>query len=198
MQALMKRSLDLQRLQWLVRRVQYRLGWQGLALVAMLLTTVYLVVVWLLPMQSELAQLQQNVEAQEAASSLNPRPQQQPVSSPEQVLAQELAEFDARFPDIQRLPDELGVLFRLAEGHGLQVVKGEYSLTEKRQGNVRRFEASLPVEGNYQELKTLVLDILGALPNVALAELGFERGEAIEAEIKTRLRLVFFIKKRAV
>lgn len=198
MQALMKRSLDLQRLQWLVRRVQYRLGWQGLALVAMLLTTVYLVVVWLLPMQSELAQLQQNVEAQEAASSLNPRPQQQPVSSPEQVLAQELAEFDARFPDIQRLPDELGVLFRLAEGHGLQVVKGEYSLTEKRQGNVRRFEASLPVQGNYQEVKALVLDILDALPNVALAELGFERGEAVEAEIKTRLRLVFFIRKRAV
>jgi len=198
MQAMMKRSLDLQRLQWLVRRVQYRLGWQGLALVAMLLTTVYLVVVWLLPMQSELAQLRQNVEAQEAASSLNPRPQQQPVSSPEQVLAQELAEFDARFPDIQHLPDELGVLFRLAEGHGLQVVKGEYSLTEKRQGNVRRFEASLPVQGNYQEVKALVLDILDALPNVALAELGFERGEAVEAEIKTRLRLVFFIRKRAV
>lgn len=198
MQAMMKRSLDLQRLQWLVRRVQYRLGWQGLALVAMLLTTVYLVVVWLLPMQSELAQLEQNVEAQEAASSLNPRPQQQPVSSPEQVLAQELAEFDARFPDIQRLPDELGVLFRLAEGHGLQVVKGEYSLTEKRQGNVRRFEASVPVQGNYQEVKALVLDILDALPNVALAELGFERGEAVEAEIKTRLRLVFFIRKRAV
>ncbi|GAB7564379.1 hypothetical protein LG202_24180 [Methylobacillus methanolivorans] len=198
MQAMMKRSLDLQRLQWLVRRVQYRLGWQGLALVAMLLTTVYLVVVWLLPMQRELSQLQQNVEAQEAASSLNPQPQQQPVSSPEQVLAQELAEFDARFPDIQRLPDELGVLFRLAEGHGLQVVKGEYSLTEKRQGNVRRFEASVPVQGNYQEVKALVLDILDALPNVALAELGFERGEAVEAEIKTRLRLVFFIRKRAV
>lgn len=198
MQALMKRSLDLQRLQWLVRRVQYRLGWQGIALVAVLLTTVYLLVAGLLPLQNELMQLRQNVEAQEATFSLNPQPQRQPVSSPEQILAQELAEFDTRFPDIQRLPDELGVLFRLAEGHGLQVVKGEYSLTEKRQGNLRRFEASVPVSGSYQEVKALVLDILDALPNVALAELGFERGEAVEAEIKTRLRLVFFIRKRAV
>lgn len=198
MQALMKRSLDLQRLQWLVRRVQYRLGWQGIALVAVLLTTVYLLVAGLLPLQNELMQLRQNVETQEATFSLNPQPQRQPVSSPEQTLAQELAEFDTRFPDIQRLPDELGVLFRLAEGHGLQVVKGEYSLTEKRQGNLRRFEASVPVNGSYQEVKALVLDILDALPNVALAELGFERGEAVEAEIKTRLRLVFFIRKRAV
>ncbi len=198
MQALMKRSLDLQRLQWLVRRVQYRLGWQGIALVAVLLTTVSLLVAGLLPLQNELMQLRQNVEAQEATLSLNPQTQRQPVSSPEQILAQELAEFDTRFPDIQRLPDELGVLFRLAEGHGLQVVKGEYSLTEKRQGNLRRFEASVPVSGSYQEVKALVLDILDALPNVALAELGFERGEAVEAEIKTRLRLVFFIRKRAV
>ncbi|MFJ5446885.1 hypothetical protein ACIKP9_11645 [Methylobacillus methanolivorans] len=194
----MKRSLDLQHLQWLVRRVQYRLGWQGIALVAVLLTTVYLLVAGLLPLQNELMQLRQNVAAQEATFSLNPQPQRQPESSPEQTLAQELAEFDTRFPDIQRLPDELGVLFRLAEGHGLPVVKGEYSLTEKRQGNLRRFEASVPVNGSYQEVKALVLDILDALPNVALAELGFERGEAVEAEIKTRLRLVFFIRKRAV
>lgn len=198
MQALMKHSLDLQRLQWFVRRVQYRLGWQGIALVAVLLTTAYLLVAGLLPLQNELMRLRQNVEAQEATLSLNPQPQRQPESSPEQVLAQELAEFDARFPDIQHLPDELGVLFRLAEGHGLQVVKGEYSLTEKRQGNLRRFEASVPVSGSYQEVKALVLDILDALPNVALAELGFERGEAVESEIKTRLRLVFFIRKRAV
>lgn len=197
MQPDMASSLDFKRLQWIARRVQYRLGWPGMALVALLVATVCLVAVWLVPLQTEIAQLRQELEMQEAALRLHPQPQHQPVSSPEQALAQELAEFDARFPGIKQLPEELGVLFRLAEGHGLQVVKGEYSLSEKKQGSVRRFEASVPVQGSYQSVKALVLDILDALPNVALAELGFERGESLEAEVKTRLRLVFFIRKRA-
>lgn len=197
MQPGMASSLDFKRLQWVARRVQYRLGWPGMALVALLVATVCLVAVWLVPLQTEIAQLRQELAMQETALRLHPQPQHQPVSSPEQALAQELAEFDARFPGIKQLPEELGVLFRLAEGHGLQVVKGEYSLSEKKQGSVRRFEASVPVQGSYQSVKALVLDILAALPNVALAELGFERGESLEAEVKTRLRLVFFIRKRA-
>lgn len=197
MQLGMAASVDFKWLRWAMRRVQYRLGWPGMALAALLAATVCLVAVWLVPLQAEVAQLQQQLQAQEAALRLHPQPQRQPVSSPEQALAHELAEFDARFSGIQQLPDELGVLFRLAEGHGLHVVKGEYSLSEKKQGSVRRFEANVPVHGSYQSVKALVLDILDALPNVALAELGFERGEAMEDEVKTRLRLVFFIRKRA-
>ena len=198
MQLGMVSSLDFKWLQWVARRVQYRLGWPGVVLVVLLTTTVCLVAVWLVPLQTEIAQLRQELAMQEAALSLHPQSQHQPVSSPEQALAQELAEFDARFPGIKQLPEELGVLFRLAEGHGLQVVKGEYSLSEKKQGSVRRFEASVPVQGSYQSVKALVFDILDALPNVALVELGFERGESLEAEVKTRLRLVFFVRKRAV
>ncbi|MPS47717.1 hypothetical protein [Methylobacillus sp.] len=190
--------LDGKWLQWAVRRAQYRLGWSGMALAVLLMAAVCLVLGWLAPLRGDIVQLQQELQAQEAASRLHPQPQRQAVTSPEQVLAQELAEFDARFPDIQQLPDELAVLFRLAEQHGLQVVKGEYSLSEKKQGSVRRFEASVPVQGSYQSVKALVLAILDALPNVALAELGFERGEAVESEVKTRLRLVFFIRKQGV
>ncbi|MCB5190626.1 hypothetical protein LG198_07805 [Methylobacillus arboreus] len=192
-----QQALDLKWLQWAAHRMQYRLGWPGMAAIVLMLSTLYMIAGWIFPLQTEMAEIRRDLQAQQAALRLNPQPQRQEAASPEQALAQELREFDTRFPAIEKLPDELGVLFRLAEGHGLQVVKGEYSLAEKKQGNVRRFEASVPVQGNYQAVKALVLDVLDALPNVALAELSFERGEAVDAEAKTRLRLVFFIRKQA-
>lgn len=187
--------MSVMQLQWwtfMANRLRFRLGWPGMAAIAA--TTVALLMaksMWQL--QADVGELEQQLQTAELQ-----RPAKvQVVLTPEDTLAQELSTFSQRFPGVEKLPDLLGVMFRLAEGYGLQVVQGEYSLTEKRQGHVRRFEATVPVQGNYKAVKGLILDMLQAMPNVALAELSFERGEAAEAEIKTRLRLVFFIRKGA-
>lgn len=186
------KALQWQWWKYLANRLRFRLGWPGMAAIAA--ATVALVLLqgmWQL--QTEVGDLTQQVQT---AALVQPA-KQAVILTPEDSLAQELSTFSQRFPGVEKLPDALGVMFRLAEGHGLQVVRGEYSLTEKRLGHVRRFEASVPVQGNYKAVKALLLDLLQAMPNVALSELSFERGEAAEAEIKTRLRLVFFIRKEA-
>lgn len=186
------KALQWQWWQWTANRLRFRLGWPGMAAIAAAVVALLMAKsMW--QVQAEVGELEQQLQL---AQKQQPA-EVQLVLSPEDTLAQELSEFSQRFPGVEELPQALGVMFRLAEGHGLQVVRGEYSLTEKRQGHVRRFEANVPVQGQYKAVKALILDLLQTMPNLALAELSFERGEAADAEIKTRLRLVFFIRKGA-
>ncbi|MCB5188734.1 hypothetical protein LG200_12060 [Methylobacillus caricis] len=193
MTAALNRSLEFSRLTWSLRRVYFRLGWQGVSVIVLALLASVLIAGVILPVRGELKDMQEQLK-----QSYRQQPKTQvAVVTPEQGLEKELATFEARFSGIEQLSDELGVLFRLAQGHGLEVHKGEYTLVEKKQGVLRSFEANVPVVGSYQQVKALVLDILDSLPNVALDELSFERGEVAENQVKTRLRLVFFIRKRA-
>ncbi|MCB5186031.1 hypothetical protein LG201_12525 [Methylobacillus gramineus] len=194
MTTVLNQSMDFSKLTWAVRRLYFKLGWQGISAIALALLVCVLTVGVILPVHGELEDMQEQL-----MHSYRQQPNMQvAVVTPEQGLAKELATFEAEFSGIEHLTDELGVLFRLAQGHGLEVHKGEYTLVEKKQGVLRSFEANVPVTGSYQQVKALVLDVLESLPNVALAELSFERGEVAENQVKTRLRLVFFIRKRAV
>lgn len=120
-----------------------------------------------------------------------------PVLPPDQLLAKELATFQARFPTVDELSDELDKLFILAKDKGLETNKGEYALVEKEGGGLRRFEVTLPVTGVYSQIHGLILDALERLPSAALADITLERGKVAEGQASVILRFVFFVRKHA-
>lgn len=169
-----------------------QLGPAGLAGITLLATTFTILLAGVLPLRGEIDSLRMEL----AARPLKSRPVI-PVLPPDQILAKELALFQARFPTVDELPNELDALFILTRDKGLELNKGEYALVEKTGGALRRFEVTLPVTGTYSQIHGLILDVLEKLPSTALADIVLERGKVAEGQAAVILRFVFFVRKRA-
>lgn len=176
---------------WKIRHLTRRLGPAGLTGITLLAVTLAVLFIGILPLRDEIDSLRTEL----AARPLNPLPVV-PVLPPDQILAQELAVFQARFPTVDELSDELDALFILTRDKGLELNKGEYALVEKAGGALRRFEVTLPVTGTYSEIHGLILDVLEKLPSTALADIALERGKVADGQAAVILRFVFFVRKR--
>jgi Tfp pilus assembly protein PilO len=164
-------------------------GWAGIVLLLVGLGTLWGGV---LPLRDETDRLRGEL----SAGVQKPNPIEMAVP-PDQLLAEELAAFQKRFPTVHELSDQLGALFTLAREKGLEVNKGEYALVEKAGGPLRRFEATLPVTGAYSQVRDFVLVVLEKLPSIALADIALERGKVAEGRPAVNLRFVFFVRKSA-
>ncbi len=175
---------------WFLRRLLRRLKPQGLAGLAIFVLAIAVLLLGILPKRAEIEWLRSEVAAQSDKSQV--KLQEIP---PEQLLSKQLAAFQNKFTTVDQLADQMEVLFRLADGHGLTVDKGAYTLVEKTQGPLRRFEMTLPVSGAYPQVRALVMDVLDKLPTVALADIVLEREKISDKQAKATLRFVFFIRK---
>ncbi|MBN9126276.1 MAG: hypothetical protein J0I90_01625 [Nitrosospira sp.] len=177
---------------WKIRRIKRRLGPQGWIAIVLLLIGSGILWSGVFPLREETDRLRGELDA----GFRKPAPVAAALP-PDQLLAEELATFQKRFPTVHELSDQLGALFILAREKGLEVNKGEYALVEKAGGPVRRFEATLPVTGSYSQVRDLVLEILEKLPSTALADIALERGKVAEGQPAVNLRFVFFVRKTA-
>lgn len=176
---------------WKIRHLMRRLGPAGLTGLALLVAALVVLLAGVLPLRGEIDSLRTEL----AARPSKPLPIV-PVLPPDQILAKELALFQARFPTVDELSDELDTLFTLTSDKGLELNKGEYVLVEKAGGALRRFEVTLPVTGTYSQIQGLILDVLEKLPSTALADIALERGKVAEGQAAVILRFVFFVRKR--
>ncbi|KIO50363.1 hypothetical protein [Nitrosospira sp. NpAV] len=175
-----------------IRRLARRLGPAGLSGIVLLAATLVFLLAGVLPLRGEIDSLRMEL----AERPLQPLPVV-PILPPDQILAKELALFQARFPTVDELSDGLDALFILARDNGLELNKGEYALVEKTAGALRRFEVTLPVTGTYSQIHGLILEVLEKLPSTALADIALERGKVGEGQAAVILRFVFFVRKRA-
>lgn len=177
---------------WKARRVMRRLGPVGFLGIALSTAALVTLLAGVIPLRDEIENMR---------TELDMRPSKPvtaiPILPPDQLLAKELAAFQAKFPTVDELSDELDALFILSKDKGLETNKGEYALVEKMGGALRRFEVTLPVTGAYSQIHGLILDVLERLPSVALADITLERGKVAEGQIVVILRFVFFVRKHA-
>lgn len=176
--------------QWQMRWLMRRMGWPGAASLGLLLMALVILVVGILPMQQELSGLRQQL-AQKPKHAVK----KAPVISSDELLTKDLALFEQRFLTIDHLSAQLDVLFKLSEKHGLAVDKGQYALAERAAGALRRFEVTLPVSGNYQQVRALVLEALEKIPAAALLDMNLEREKITDGRVKANLRFVLFVRK---
>ncbi len=115
-------------------------------------------------------------------------------SAPEQGRPQLLQ----RFPDESRLPGELGRLLNLAESGGLQFSAGEYRLVAGKEKLLDRYVVSLPVLGDYREIRQFLLTLRDEFPNLAIEDVSLRRDSIGAGEIEAQLRLVIFIRRAEV
>jgi hypothetical protein len=106
----------------------------------------------------------------------------------------ELERFYSRFPPVDRLGAEMQALYAHARASRLQLAQGEYRL-ESQSGGLAAYRVTLPVRGNYGQLRQFVGRVLTHMPTASIDALRFERKKAPDPQIEAQLRLTIYLRK---
>lgn len=105
----------------------------------------------------------------------------------------QLSSFYAFFPLMDNLPELLGRIHAQAQRHHLVLEKGEYKLAHESNFRLARYQVTLPVRGDYSEVRSFVNDVLQAVPAAALEELTLKRENSELPDLEGRVRFVLFL-----
>lgn len=168
------------------RRALAFLGWPGVLGLALLVgaASVYLTVV-----QDRTARL---AELKRESASLKSRIERAAKSGiPETGSMEELNKFYGFFSGTP-LTEWLNKLYAAAGAQKLVLEQGEYRLSLDKAGKLARYQVTLPVKGNYSQIRQFVDQTLIDVPVAALDDINFKR-EAIGAtQLEARIKFTLY------
>ena len=156
------------------------LGAAGVLGLGVLITCAFFYMTVMLPAERDL-------NAQRvAAERLKDRSSYRPASA--DPRADRLLQFQNLFPPVNALSDELERLYAAARDADLQLRQAEYRL-EGRGSGLNAYRITLPVHGNYLQVRRFIDTVLRDMPITSVDGLRFERKKAAEAELDAEVRL---------
>ena len=190
-------KLDIDHGYWLLGRFAKRLGAWGLLGVVIILASSIFYVVNFLPTSERLLQAQNELlnkmEDTKKNGRENSQKQTPAQAAPAQTSAQEIAEFYKQFPAGASLPIWLRLINTTALKQHLVLNRGDYKLTQTKQGQLQRYEIVLPVSGSYVQIRQFIADVLQQLPALALSDLQLKRDNVMSPTVEARLVFVLFL-----
>lgn len=173
------------RWQWQLRQLAVKLGWPGLAGVALLLSGIVVLLVMVQPGQARIASLEGEL------SSLRSNPQIGRQYAPEE----ELALFYDFFPKQDTLTEQLRTLHTLAAEHGIEAPSVDYKLSRVSGTPLWRYQASMPLIIDYATLRHFLAAVLQTLPNAALEDIELQRPDADTDVIDAKISLTIYYRE---
>lgn len=177
------------RLRWLSRHWLNVLGWPGVAALGMLVVLPAFYLSAIRPLQLHVDEVRGSVSAQFKEDPGVPDHGRR-YSAEEQ-----LAEYYRFFPPARSAPQWLEKLVALAESRGLRLDQGEYQAAPDKVGRLMRFQMTLPLKGEYPQIRKFLAALPSELPVVALEQVEFERQSIADPEVEARLRLVLYLER---
>lgn len=169
-------------LYWYLRQWARRLGWTGLAGLALLAAAGLLHVFAIAPaydaiavQQARLDELRRSAQARSAAPAVA-------VNNPLMSL-----------PPAGIASQQIGELEKLARAHDLELPRGQYSVAPVTNASLARWQLVLPVEGPYPALHAFLAAALERMPNLALDELKLKRERIETTQLQAELRLSLYL-----
>ncbi len=168
------------------RQVQ-RVGHTGVAGVGLVVFALAFFAGANLPLKTELAGLQTNVEAANytrAESAAHARP------SPEL----EASTFVGRLPLRSELPQITAKIVASAATAGIVLERGAYDFSITPSKRLIRARMSFPVHGRYPDIRRFVDSTLAAIPDAAVDGLRLQRKDIGAAEIDAEIRFAIYLR----
>lgn len=109
--------------------------------------------------------------------------------------AAQLAQFYKRFPAEGASPEWLEKLVAVAQSRGLSLNEGEYKVTREKAGRLLRFHMTLPLKGEYPQIRKFLAALPGELPVVALENVQFERQKVADPIVEVSVKLILFLEQ---
>lgn len=111
--------------------------------------------------------------------------------------AQRAAQLRESFPLVDHATADLRVIFDTAQKNRVELVKGEYALSQAEDAiRLRRLEVTFPLKERYVTIKSFVAGVLNAVPHASLAELRLERSAANVDQIDARVHFTLFYREQ--
>ena len=182
---------------WLLGRFAKALGIWGLLGIILIFSSSVFYFVNFLPTSKQLLQVQNELQSKLEETKKNGRenslkeiPEQ---VAPAQTSEQEIAEFYKQFPAGASLPKWLQLIDKTALKQHLVLNRGDYKLTQSKQGQLQRYEMVLPVSGSYVQIRQFIADVLQELPALALSDLQIKRDSVMSPTVEARLVFILFL-----
>jgi Tfp pilus assembly protein PilO len=172
-------------------RVGGRLGWPGALGVAVWLATAALFVGVVLPAQEQVDALRERTATLRAGTAQSGGLRVAAQPSP----AEQLAAFYAAFPSEPSSPDWIGKIAATAKRSGLSLDQGEYRLSRDTVGKLARLQITLPVRGDYRQIRQFLARTSAEVPTVVLEQVQFERQKVGDTEVDAKIRLVLYMEQ---
>ena len=171
-----------------LRREAERLGWAGVAGIALLAFAGMLFFSAALPLRDEVARLRDETD------DLKRRLRSGDLTAlGKPGVAEQLATFYAFFPPPTSSPDWLGRIHEIARARGLQLQSGEYRLERGSSPRLARYQITLPVQGSYAQIRGFVSAVLEQVPAAVLEEVSLKRDSVESARVEARIRLTLYL-----
>lgn len=106
-------------------------------------------------------------------------------------LALEAQDVAAKPPGLDALSNKLRLLDELSREHDLDLSQQSAQLARDKAGGYR-YTIRLPLTAPYPAIRAFVDEALSEIPNLALGNLNFERGDIQDTVVNADVQLVFF------
>lgn len=168
---------------WHLRQWGRRLGPAGLAGLGLLAVALLLQTIQVASLQKTTRTQQVSLAAlQQAAARRAAAPLPPPPANPLSLL-----------PPTGEAAQLIGELERLARLHGLELPRGQYSVSSLAGTSLQRWQLVLPVKTAYPDLHAFLATALERLPNLTLDEVKLKRERIESAELQAELRMSLFV-----
>lgn len=107
--------------------------------------------------------------------------------------AAKLNRFYQFFSREETVTDWLARLYDLADRTGVELRTGEYRFGGAEDAKLTPYHISLPVTGNYEQIRRFSEAVLNAMPVVALDQVTFRRKKVTDTQIEAEIRLTLYL-----
>ena len=179
----------LPRVGWRVHAAGRSIGMPGYISLGLLLVTVLFYFAAVRPLEGEFAALRNSVAALELRQSMPQETAQSQQSDP----VRQLQEFYKFFPQAGQVSDDLAKLHAVAATHRVQLQQGNYRMVEDRRGKLLMYEISLPVKGEYSQLRKFMSQALTDIPHLGLDSVLFQRQKVGETMLESQIKFTLYL-----
>lgn len=102
-------------------------------------------------------------------------------------------QFFATMPSLDVVTSSIQALFDVADKQHIAINEVVYKDEQKTGDRVVRYTMSFSVRASYPMIKAFVVDVLAALPYLALEQLTFERNETDLSSVSAQLRFTLYL-----
>lgn len=113
------------------------------------------------------------------------------------LAAERLRDFYSALGDAGHTERTLSRLFQAASGAGVMLDKGEYMPARDVIGRFDTYTITLPVKGDYLNIRRFCESVLLTTPYAALDDVRFKRSSVSEPDVKANLRFTMFLRSDA-
>ncbi len=169
------------------RRFYAQLAWPGVLGLGLIALSLIIWLSWVRPQSAAL----RNLERENASLKIRIA-QIAKAGIPEQGSQSELQRFYGFFAAAP-VSTWLEKLYAAAAAEKLQLDQGEYRLLSDKNAKLLRYQITLPVSGNYVQIRQFIERALAEVPVASLDDINFKRENIAATQLQARIKFTLFL-----